>query len=225
MKRLLSCFFALAALLGALSLQSCTKDDDFTGPINYPNALVTIKTNSSTGQVYSQLDDSTTVLPTNSINLSYAKKELRALANLKMQNGQSAPYSKIAYVNWIDTIRTKEMAPSLGQKDNETYGKDPVEIVKDWTTIVEDGYITLRFRTYFNEGKKHILNLVKGENPYEIILHHNAMGDTRGPIRDGLVAFKLTDLPDTQGKTVDLTLKWQSFSGIKSVRFKYKSRK
>ena len=117
------------------------------------------------------------------------------------------------------------MAPSLGQKDNETYGKDPVEIVKDWTTIVEDGYITLRFRTYFNEGKKHILNLVKGENPYEIILHHNAMGDTRGPIRDGLVAFKLTDLPDTQGKTVDLTLKWQSFSGIKSVRFKYKSRK
>ena len=33
------------------------------------------------------------------------------------------------------------------------------------------------------------------------------------------------DLPDTQGKTVDLTLKWQSFSGMKSVTFKYKSRK
>ncbi|MBB3702435.1 NigD-like protein [Alloprevotella rava] len=225
MKRLLCCAFALAALLSALSLHSCTKDDDFTGSINYPNALVTIKTNSSTGQVYFQLDDSTTVLPTNSINLSYAKKELRALVNLKMQNGQSAPYSKSAYVNWIDTIRTKEMAPSLGQKDNETYGKDPVEIVKDWTTIVEDGYITLRFRTYFNNGKKHVLNLVKGENPYEVILHHNAMGDTRGLIRDGLVAFRLSDLPDTQGKTVDLTLKWQSFSGIKSVRFKYKSRK
>lgn len=58
-----------------------------------------------------------------------------------------------------------------------------------------------------------------------MVLHHNAAGDTRGFIRDGLVAFRLNDLPDTQGKTVDLTLKWQSFSGMKSVTFKYKSRK
>ena len=117
------------------------------------------------------------------------------------------------------------MAPSLGQKDDETYGKDPVEIVRDWTTVAEDGYLTLRFRTYFGDGRTHVFNLVKGDKPYEVVLHHNAMGDTRRIIRDGLVAFRLNDLPDTQGKTVTITLKWQSFSSIKSVQFKYKSRK
>ena len=117
------------------------------------------------------------------------------------------------------------MAPTLGKQNETVYGKDPVEIVKDWTTVVEDGYLTLRFRTYFGNGKKHVVNLVKGDNPYEVVLHHNASGDTKGLIRDGLVAFRLSDLPDTQGKTVNLTLKWQSFSGVKTVKFKYKSRK
>ena len=175
--------------------------------------------------MYFQLDDETTILPTNMKTSPYGNKEVRALTNIRVQDGQNGHYSKSAYVNWVDTILTKNMARSLGKKDDETYGKDPVEIVKDWTTVVEDGYLTLRFRTYFGSGKKHIVNLVKGEKPYEVVLHHNAAGDTRGFIRDGLVAFRLNDLPDTQGKTVDLTLKWQSFSGMKSVTFKYKSRK
>ena len=224
MKKLLCCALALSALLGVLYLQSCTRDDDFIG-INHPNALVTIKTDSSTGQVYFQLNDSTTVSPTNLKTSPYGNKELRALVNLTMQKGQTSLRSRSAYVNWIDTIRTKNMAPSLGQKDDETYGKDPVEIVRDWTTVAEDGYLTLRFRTYFGDRRTHIFNLVKGDKPYEVVLHHNAMGDTRRIIRDGLVAFRLNDLPDTQGKTVTITLKWQSFSSIKSVQFKYKSRK
>ena len=191
----------LGIVLGTFSLQSCLNDDDTDYPTNIPNALVTIKTNSSTGQVYFQLNDETTILPTNMKTSPYGKKELRALTNIKVQDGKTEGYSK------------------------SVYGKDPVEIVKDWTTVVEDGYLTLRFRTYFGNGKKHVVTLVKGDNPYEVVLHHNASGDTKGLIRDGLVAFRLSDLPDTQGKTVDLTLKWQSFSGVKTVKFKYKSRK
>ena len=223
MKRFFNYLIVLGVLLGTMSLHSCLNDDDTDNSVNYPNALVTIKTNSSTGQVYFQLDDETTILPTKTS--PYGNKEVRALTNIRVQDGQNGHYSKSAYVNWVDTILTKNMARSLGKKDDETYGKDPVEIVKDWTTVVEDGYLTLRFRTYFGSGKKHIVSLVKGEKPYEVVLHHNAAGDTRGFIRDGLVAFRLNDLPDTQGKTVDLTLKWQSFSGMKSVTFKYKSRK
>ena len=225
MRHILSYLLVLGAVIGSLSLQSCENDDNYDYSVNYPNALVTIKTNSSTGQVYLQLDDETTVLPTNMKTSPYGNKELRALTHLKIQDGQGGHYSKSAYVNWIVTILTKNMARSMGAKDDEVYGKDPLEIVKNWTTSVEDGYLTLRFRTYFGNGTKHVVNLVKGAQPYEVILHHNAMGDTKGYVRDGLVAFRLSDLPDTQGKTVDLTLKWQSFSGAKSVHFKYKSRK
>ena len=224
MKRLFFYAFGFIIVLSSLALYSCD-NDDVEPSIRYPNALVTIKTNSSTGQIYFQLDDSTTILPTNIKESTYGKKELRALTNFKVQEGQSGHYSKTAYVNWVDTILTKNMAQSFGDKNKEKYGDDAIEIVKDWTTVVEDGYITLRFRTYFGNNIKHAINLVKGDNPYEVVLYHNAFGDAKGYVSDGLVAFSLKDLPDTQGKTVDLTLKWQSFSGMKSVKFKYTTRK
>ena len=54
---------------------------------------------------------------------------------------------------------------------------------------------------------------------------HNAYGDTYGQEADGLVAFKLDALPDTEGKTVKLKLKWKSYSGEKSAEFDYCTRK
>ena len=100
-----------------------------------------------------------------------------------------------------------------------------MELVKDWTTLVEDGYLTLRFRTYFGYGKRHVLNLIPTGKPYEVELRHNAQGDDRRVVRDGLVAFRLIGLPDTQGKEVELTVKWKSFSGEKSAKFKYRTRR
>lgn len=44
-----------------------------------------------------------------------------------------------------------------------------------------------------------------------------------GELADALVAFDLSDLPDTQGKTVKL--KWKSFDGDKSAEFDYCTRK
>ena len=78
----------LGIVLGTFSLQSCLNDDDTDYPTNIPNALVTIKTNSSTGQVYFQLNDETTILPTNMKTSPYGKKELRALTNIKVQDGK-----------------------------------------------------------------------------------------------------------------------------------------
>ena len=49
--------------------------------------------------------------------------------------------------------------------------------------------------------------------------------NTYGEMGDGLVAFKLDSLPDTEGKTVKLKLKWNSYSGEKSAEFDYCSRK
>ena len=214
----------LLLIVCAMSLQSCNNDDVILDPpVNYPNALVTVKTDNATGQVYFQLDDSTTILPTDVSISRFAGKEVRALTNLMILKDTSAPYTRKAIVQWIDTIRTKNMAPDLGAQNNIKYGNSPIEIVKDWTTVVEDGYLTLRFRTYFSDRGTHVVSLVKGTNPYEVVLHHDAKGDMGGEVRDGIVAFKLNDLPDTHGQTVDLTLKWESFSGPKSVKFKYRS--
>lgn len=213
---------ALAVLFTTLGFQSCLNDDDDEFSSNYPNALVTLKTNPADGSFYLQLDDSTKIIPSNLKSSPYGKKEVRALVNYKSSNTSKQERTITAHINRIDSIRTKNMAADMGVKNSSTYGNDPLEIVKDWTTCVEDGYLTIRFRTYYGGGISHSINLVQTSNPYELELYHNANGDIRGVARDGLVAFRLDKLPSTQGKTVDVTLKWNSFSGEKSTKFKFK---
>lgn len=208
-----------------LLFQSCSKDDSENS--FWPNALVTVKMVDD-NSVYLQLDDKTTLLPVNLTATPFNSKEVRALVNYKEVDKPSGVYNKAVHVNWIDTIRTKPMVPDLGEKNDAVYGNDPVEIVNDWVTIVEDGYLTLRFRTLWggDRGKVHYINLVESpdpENPYEIEFRHDAAGDLYGRPGDALVAFKLDKLPDTEGKTVKLKLKWNSFSGKKSVEFDYNS--
>ena len=218
--------FSIGALFGVLFLASC--QDDGTDPsLLYPNALVTVK-EAADETVFFQLDDNTTLLPVNITSHPYDSKEVRALVNYNELDDPSQVYDKAVHVNWIDTIRTKPMAPNMGDENDNVYGNDPVEIVNDWVTIAEDGYLTLRFRTIWgNRGITHFVNLISTdnpENPYEMEFRHDAKGDVTGRIGDGLVAFKLDDLPDTEGETVKLKLKWESFNGPKSAEFDYRTR-
>ena len=135
------------------------------------------------------------------------------------------------HVNWIDSILTKKPAPYLSTpaENDAKYGNDEVDIVRDWVTVAEDGYLTLRFRALWGGQKPHIINLLTGvnpENPYEVELRHNQNGDAKYRVGDALVAFNLNDaLPDTNGKTVKLTIRWKSSNGDKKVDFNYCSRK
>ena len=221
-------FVMLMAAVASLGFQSCLDDDDDKYAMLLPNALVTVK-NASDNSCYLQLDERTTLLPVNMKSSPFGGKEVRALVNYSNVDEPSGAYSQAVYVNWIDSLLTKPMAPNLGEAENdEVYGDDPVEMVADWVTIAEDGYLTLRFRTMWgNPSQKHFVNLISTNNPedpYEVEFRHNAYGDTYGQAGDGLVAFSLASLPDTEGKTVKLTLKWHSFTGKKSVQFDYCTR-
>ena len=209
-----------------LILPSCLDDDDEVNRL-YPNALVTVK-EAADKTVFFQLDDNTTLLPVNVTSHPFDSKEVRALVNYDEVDDPSQEYDQAVKVNWIDSIRTKAMAPNLGAENDEVYGADPVEIVPDWVTIAEDGYLTLRFRTMWShQGITHYVNLISTnnpDNPYEVEFKHNANGDVSGRIGDGLVAFRLDQLPDTEGETVKLKLKWKSFNTDKSMEFDYRTR-
>ncbi len=73
------------------------------------------------------------------------------------------------------------------------------------------------------------INLVRGVNPgnpNEVELRQNANGDPQNYWRDALVAVNLNGVvPDTDGKTVKLTIRWHSSPGYKKVDFDYCSRK
>ncbi len=213
-------------LLGAFFLQSCL--DDKYENFDFPNALVTVKQNDEK-VTYLQLDDKTTLFPVNLTSTPFGGKEVRALVNYKDSEASSEGFSKAVHVHWMDSIRTKMMVPDLKEENDEEYGNDPIDIINDWVTIAEDGYLTLRFRTLWgSQNKVHNVNLVAGVNPddpYEVEFRHNAFGDLNGVAKDGLVAFKLNELPDTNGETVKLKLKWKSFDGDKTVEFDYATQK
>lgn len=218
--------FTTGILLGMLVLPSCLDDDDDVNRL-YPNALVTVK-EAADETVFFQLDDNTTLLPVNITTHPYDSKEVRALVNYEEVDDSSQEYDQAVRVNWIDSIRTKPMAPNLGEDNDDVYGDDPVEIVPDWVTIAEDGYLTLRFRTIWShQGVTHYVNLIPAnnpDNPYELEFRHDARGDVSGRVGDGLVAFRLDQLPDTEGETVKLKLKWKSFNAEKSMEFDYRTR-
>lgn len=220
----------LVAIMSVFTLGSCNNDDDYiwVGYPPLPNALVTVKPIDG-GGFYMQLDDSTTMYPVNMAVAPYGDKEVRALVSVREVKPEVEGYSKSVIVNWLDSILTKQAVPYPADGDVSEYGDDAIEIVRDWVNIAEDGYLTLRFRTRWDDGGvTHYVNLLTGVNPddpYEVEFKHNAFGDVNGIMGDALVAFRLSDLPDTEGKTVKLTLKYKSFSGEKSVTFDYCSRK
>lgn len=220
---------SVAVLASVIIFQSCLDDDDNDYyRYAWPNALVTVKPVAD-NSFFMQLDDSTTLLHVNMKNSPYGEKEVRALVNFDPVNESSGEYDKAVHINWIDSILTKPIAGDLGDKNDEVYGTDPVDMINDWVTIAEDGYLTLRFRTMWGDrSQAHFVNLLMSkdaENPYEVEFRHNAFGDVYGEPADGLVAFNLDSLPDTEGKTVKLKLKWKSFNGEKTAEFDYCTRK
>ena len=236
LKTLNTIAFLLAAAIG---LQSCQSDTyPYDEGLVYPNALVTVKPDAEGTSFYMQLDEKTVLIPTNISKSPYGSKEVRALVNFSSAEeneiSRSNHYNgddvkKSVYVNWMDSVLTKPMAKDLGREKNiESYGNDPVEIVNDWVTIAEDGYLTLRFRTVWGTaGITHFVNLVTTpdeDNTYHVTLYHDAMGDTIGNTGDGIVAFRLNELPDTGEETVNLILEWNSFTGTKTATFKYSTR-
>lgn len=236
MKRIKLLSTAFAAVAAVLALASCGDDNDSNWICTYPggyypNALVTLKT-SPQGDFYMQLDDKTAIWPENIKKNPYGDKEVRALVacytvkNSVLPDGAPAG-AQVVHVDWMDSIRTKDAVPYPAADVDKTYGNDPVEIVNDWLTVAEDGYLTLRFRTLWGaNGTVHYINLLTGKNPndpYEVELRHNANGDTNGHWGDALVAFKLPEVEGADGKQVKLTLKYKSFSGEKTVTFNYQS--
>ncbi len=219
-----------AAAIAALSLDSCSNvvDRDASWPNYFPNAMVTVKT-ADDGTLFLQLDDETTLRPTNITTHPFDGKEVRAFTNYRSEAMLSGGiFTKTVHVNWLDSILTKPTVPFVEGRNDELYGTAPLEIVDDWITVVEDGYLTLHLNVeWWNPSIKHRLNLVTGVNPddpYEVELRHDTRGDTGGRVSDAYVAFRLDELPDTNGETVKLRLRWKSSRGNRSAEFDYRTR-
>ncbi len=226
----------LAAGIGFFS--SCSKGYlDQNSPRGFaffwPDAIVTIKTLPS-GESFFQLDDSTTLEPVGWKNPYLNKKEIRALVNFSLLDERSQQYSHRVRVMRVDTVRTKP-AMLMHVADLPYKDVEPVDIITDWLTVCEDGYVTLHFSAKWGEDADrlhpHLVNLlINPDNPRELEFVHSVNGDRNGTVwRDGIVSFKISDLmPAIKEDEVILPLKWLSYDSQpqkKELKLVYKVRR
>ena len=84
---------------------------------------------------------------------------------------------------------------------------DPMDIVNDWMTCLEDGFLTLHYMIPTSGEKKHKFALYQSMYDRNVCyLIHHADGDTKGSVTEGIVCFNVAALlPKTEGKTVELS--------------------
>lgn len=232
MKKIKTLMLLMAVMLTAVSLQSCDTDCDNNGYPAFNLATVTLKAPRTEGaKWYMQLDDSTVIYAKNIASHPYENKELRAYIRYNDVQKDMAlskfPYEYSANILTIDTILTKKMDPMV-ENMAEEYGNDPVEVIDSWETVAEDGYLNIRFRTRWGNNIKHRVTLVHRtdvDDPYTVEFIHNAHGDINGHVADGMVAFRLDDCFNEGDEPIEITLKWKSYSGEETTKFKYIPRK
>ena len=234
----------LAVSAIALCAMSCAAEHSDPSFIS-GQATVTFKPGDG-DRYYMKVDEGLAFYPLNSTITSYPfsqKVEKRAMISYLIDERavpQSTPEYKETYgvfLQHIDTIKIKQPLVYDVNKEGK-YGHDPLGLYLDRnvfpTTLIEDGYLNLVFNITYGTIKFddpiHEINLLIGVNPddpYEVEVRHNANGDTKGSKNQYCICdFPLKDLPDTEGKTVKLTLKWlSSVTGkTESVQFDYCSR-
>ena len=111
--------------------------------------------------------------------------------------------------------------------DMQAQPGNPVDILLDWITSLEDGFLTLHYAVQASGSVKHDISLYPSVEPQTFRLVHDAHGDTKGSQTDGIVCFDVSGLlPDTEGKTVTLNLDYIDLNNTqKRLTVEYQSPK
>lgn len=116
------------------------------------------------------------------------------------------------WVDWatfLDVGSISVLSFEESYSDQSFRSSAPVDIILDWITSLEDGFLTLHYMIPASGDNKHTFTLYRSweGNGCHFYLVHEAQGDTEGSMTDGIVCFPVESLlPDTGGETVTLSL-------------------
>lgn len=218
----------LPALL-ILLLASCAKES-FDGREPHFNeegdtaefmAILTIK-KTPTDTVYFQLDDSTTIYAANYQD-GFTRME-KVFCDITVTNTSVGRFKYKGYINWLEPIDEGQVTA-----DASVTGNLGLDIIDDWMTGAEDGYLTLHYNTWWGSSqvlhKMYVITGTNPEDPYELVLLQDACGDKKDEMGEALICFDINSLPDTGDEYKELTLKWTSSGGTAAEKkFKFKTR-
>ena len=226
-------FLAIVSIAVAVFATSCKKAE----PVMTYRATATAKLLDG-GKFFFEVEDDLAMVASNIKQFPFVDKQTEQRVQFIYSENKGTTSSVPGYattksVTIYDYLLTLTKNP-LVYDDTKTYPKDPLGLYLDDKvfpyTMIEDGYLSVSFVMPFGVADiAHEVNLltdIDPEDPYTVKFIHDAKGNAGPYTRDGLVCFPLKSLPDTEGKTVKLTLKWDSTVTGKeeSVKFDYCSR-
>ena len=184
-------------------------------------AIVTVH-KSPTDTVYFQVDDSTRLYPTN-FQAAY-NGVVRIVCGITVFKQTVPNYGHKTFVEWYEQLDKGVFANTM-----PSGAGDGLDIIPDWMTSCEDGFLTLHYKAWWGSGSvQHSLTVVAGQNssdPYELLLVHDANGDARLEQGEAIIYFDINSLPDTGDNYKTLTLKWTDSGGkIAEKEFRFKTR-
>ena len=130
-------------------------------------------------------------------------------------------------VEWASALDVGTVSGVQFENAAKSSGNDPIDILVDWMTSLEDGFLTLHYSIPSSGNVKHDFSLYPGKSKEEWQLVHDAHGDTKGTLIDGIICFDVAGLlPDTMGETVKLSLDYIDLNNTnKRLTVEYQSPK
>ena len=134
-------------------------------------------------------------------------------------------------VEWVSPIDMGAVVSSgiysSSSPSSEAGPGDPVGIVLDWMTSLEDGFLTIHYSIPSSGNTQHTFVLVETETPLAFRFVHDAHGDTRGSLTEGIVCFEVSALlPETGDEPVTMSLDYIDLNNTeKRLTVEYRSPK
>lgn len=185
----------------------------WSGPTQNDWAIGTVR--SQDGKRYIRLDDKTVCLVVNPDEVKDIPDRTRVFLQYRCVVISSLPdfCTDAILVEWASPLELGEIRSDLKGMEG-----DPVGVVLDWMTCLEDGFLTLHY-AFPTQGKaSHGLYLAPGPGKNEYRFVHDAHEDTVGDLTEGLICFDVEALlPDTEGKTVTLSLTYLNLDNTSKI--------
>ena len=134
---------------------------------------------------YIQLDERTVGYVANQLKVRDIADGTRVCLQFRFVVGYMPDFCTDAIlVEWVSPIEVGEIRLTLDAPQGE-----PISIVDDWITSLEDGFLTLHYRIQSKGKAAHTFALYPGAKSNEFRLVHEANGDAEGDLVDGIVCF------------------------------------
>ena len=186
------------------------------------DVVVTVK-QAEDGTVFFQLSDYERLYPGAEYPFT---RQHRAWGSVTIYAEEVPLYGHVVDVEWMEPLDEGSL---VGTAPHIEYpaGLDPVN--NSWITSVEDGYLTLHYKTWWGDpAGHHDFYLVQAdpENPYNLTLLQDAHSDSKENYSEGIICFDINSLPDTGEETKILTLYLTTTKGGTAIRqFEFRTRK